>query len=278
MNKRQIIYIALIVILLIVFIVSAIYVINYFTEAQESKDEFNDLAAIMESVQAQTTPSTQPTAPTTDASGETGSAESLPGQETAPTEPVMLPEYAVLYAMNPDIVGWIKIDNTKINYPVMQTPDRPDHYLKRDFEGNYSAWGCIYVREQCDVDKPSDNVTIYGHHMNDGSMFAPLDKFMKEDYWKTNNLITFDTLYEHRTYQIFSVFKTTASVGKGFSYHLMVDAETEAEFNEFIATCKDLALYDTGITPVYGDKVICLSTCEYSQTNGRLVVVAVLVE
>lgn len=278
MNKRQIIYIALIVILLIVFVVSAIYVANYFLEAKQHQSEFNDLAAIMESVQAQTTPGTPSTTLNPGTATDPVEGETLPGQETEAAEPVMLPEFAALYAMNPDIVGWIKIEGTKVNYPVMQTPDQADYYLKRNFDKNYSAWGCIYVREQCDVNEPSDNVTIYGHHMNDGSMFAALDRYMQQSNWEKNSYITFDTLYEHRTYQIFAVFKTTATVGKGFSYHLLVDAETEDEFNEFIATCKELALYDTGITPVYGDKIICLSTCEYSQTNGRLVVAAVLVD
>lgn len=278
MNKRQIIYIALIVILLIVFVVSAIYVANYFLEAKQHQSEFNDLAAIMESVQAQTTPGTPSTTLNPGTATDPVEGETLPGQETEAAEPVMLPEFAALYAMNPDIVGWIKIEGTKVNYPVMQTPDQADYYLKRNFDKNYSAWGCIYVREQCDVNEPSDNVTIYGHHMNDGSMFAALDRYMQQSNWEKNSYIAFDTLYEHRTYQIFAVFKTTATVGKGFSYHLLVDAETEDEFNEFIATCKELALYDTGITPVYGDKIICLSTCEYSQTNGRLVVAAVLVD
>lgn len=278
MNKRQIIYIVLIVVLLIVFIASAIYVASYFLNSQEQQEQFDSLANMVADIQSQTSTPTEATDPAASdpTEGSTDSSEST--EPTEETEPVMLAEYAALYEMNPDIVGWIKIEDTKINYPVMQTPDHADYYLKRNFDKVSSEWGCIYAREQCDVNKPSDNVTIYGHHMNDGSMFAALDKYMKASYWETNNLITFDTLYEHRTYQIFAVFKTTATVGKGFSYHLMVDAETEEEFNEFIATCKELALYDTGITPVYGDKIICLSTCEYSQTNGRLVVVAVRIE
>ena len=139
----------------------------------------------------------------------------------------MLPEYAALYERNPDIVGWMKIEGTVINYPVMQTPDSPDYYLKKNFNKETSSRGCLYVREQCDVNMPSDNITIYGHNMRDGSMFHPLNNFISESYWQKNNLITFDTLYEHRTYKIFAVFKTTASVGKGFSYHLFVDAASD---------------------------------------------------
>ena len=157
----------------------------------------------------------------------------------------------------------------------MQTPAEKDYYLYRNFDKVHSDRGCIYVPEFCDVFTPSDNVTIYGHNMRDGSMFASLSKYERKSFWQDNSLIAFDTLYGHHTYQIFSVFRTTASVGQGFDYHNFANAADESQFNEFIANCKALSLYDTGITPVYGDKIICLSTCEYSQVNGRFVVAAV---
>jgi sortase B len=185
-----------------------------------------------------------------------------------------LPEYADLYLMNSDIVGWIRIEDTNVNYPVMQTPYSPDYYLKRDFNKESNNNGCIYVREQCDVFAPSDNLTIYGHNMRSGAMFANLFKFKDKSFWETHKTFTFDTLLEHHTYEIIAVFKTTASVGRGFAYHHFVNAKDEADFDQFIATCKKLAFYDTGVSAVYGDKLITLSTCEYSQTNGRLVVVA----
>ena len=105
-------------------------------------------------------------------------------------------------------------------------------------------------------------------------MFAALNAYVDKETWEENSLIFFDTLYDFHVYKIFAVFQTTASIGEGFSYHQMVDAESEEDFNEFIKTCKQLAYYDTGITPKYGDKTICLSTCEYSEENGRLVVAA----
>lgn len=276
MNKQKIIYIVLLVVLLIVFAVSAVYVVSYFLEGQKQQEQFDELANIVDSIRTETNDSTQPTTPGANSgTTEPTEVETTPDGETVPTEPTMLPEYAALYELNSDIVGWIKIDGTVINYPVMQTPDSIDFYLKRNFNKENSERGCIYVREQCDVNEPSDNLTIYGHNMNDGSMFHSLKSYQTKSYWESNNIIVFDTLYERHTYQIFAVFKTTASVNQGFTYHLFVDAEDEADFNDFIATCKELSFYDTGITPVYGDKIICLSTCEYTQHNGRLVVAAV---
>ena len=187
----------------------------------------------------------------------------------------MLAEYGEIYKLNDHTVGWIRIDGTKLDYPVMQTPEEPNFYLYRDFEKNQSARGSVYAREECDINEPSDNITLYGHNMRDGSMFAVLNDYTSRETWENNPLIFFDTLYEYHVYKIFAVFKTEASIDKGFKYHNMIKASGKEDFDNFIATAKNLSFYDTGITPQYGDKVICLSTCEYTLENGRLVVAAV---
>lgn len=176
--------------------------------------------------------------------------------------------------MNTDLVGWIQIPDTNINYPVMQSTVVKNYYLYVNFKNEYSNHGSIYVREECDVTKPSDNVTIYGHHTSVGTMFGNLDKFVDKNFWEEHKTFTFDTLTEYHTYEIIAVFRTSANIGEGFAYHHFVDAANEAEFDEFVATCKSLAYYDTGLTAEYGDKLICLSTCEYTLNNGRLVVLA----
>jgi len=192
--------------------------------------------------------------------------------ETEPPGP--LPEYIEVSALNPDMVGWIQLEGTKLDYPVMQTPNDPEYYLHKDFYGNYSSHGCIFAEEFCNIDLPSDNITIYGHNMKDGSMFGILRNYRSKSYWENHRYIYFDTLYERHTYEIFAVFTTTATKGKGFAYHQFVDADNQEEYHKFITECQSAALYDTGITPHYGDKLITLSTCEYTQKNGRLVVVA----
>ena len=121
---------------------------------------------------------------------------------------------------------------------------------------------------------PSDNLTIYGHRMRDRSMFAQLDLYMDKSFWEENPYIYFDTLKEMHTYKIIAVFTTSGTAGQGFAYHQFVDAKTEEDFDSFVNSVKRLSLYDTGLTAQYGDKLISLSTCEYSINNGRLVVVA----
>ena len=259
-----------------VFIFSSAYLINYWVDSRQASSDYNDLASRLESLRAtvptQTEPADPSPRPTRPSTSETMATE------PQPTGPQILPEYEPFYELNNDMVGWITIKDTKINYPVMQTPDDPDYYLKRSFYKMESDWGSIYAREVCDINKPSDNITLYGHHMKDASMFAQLTKFQYKDFWQSHQTFTFDTLYERHTYKIWAVFKASADYGDDyFGYHRFVDAATEEEFAEFVKNVKDLDFYDTGITPVYGDKLLTLSTCEYSLDNGRFVVCAVRV-
>lgn len=263
MNIRKLLYWLTVALLVAMMLVSGTMVARYLIDSRQQKQIYDDLAAQVARSRTEVTQETAPDIPSL--------SESVPA---VPTEPTILPEYAGLYGENPDLVGWLTIDGTPIHYPVMQSPDRPDYYLHRNFKRERNSHGCLYVRESCDVFTPSDNLTIYGHHMRDGSMFASLESYRKKEFCEEFPAIRFDTIYEHHTYTIFAVFTTTASVGEGFAYHLFEDAADEAEFDDFVSTCKSLSLYDTGITPQYGDKLICLSTCEYSRTNGRLVVAA----
>ena len=261
---KKTLFIVTVLLLVAAFGISAFMVGNYLLDGKKQADRMDDLSQIVSNAQTETEAATQ-------------APETVP--ETTKPRPTtaggMLPGYKDIYEQNNDTVGWIKMEGTKINYPVLQTPNDPNYYLYRDFDKKDSKRGSIYAWGDADINKPSDNITIFGHHMADGSMFAALNAYTSKDAWEQNNLIFFDTLTEYHTYKIFAVFKTSANIGQGFSYHKFVDAANEQEFNEFVSTCKKLAFYETGVTPVYGDKLICLSTCEYTLDNGRLVVAAV---
>lgn len=200
------------------------------------------------------------------------SAENETAQPVQPQEPTMLARYEALYRENDDLVGWIKIDGTNINYPVVQSKDTPNFYLKHDFEKNYTDYGCPYAQQNCDVQAPSDNVVLYGHNMKDGTMFCDLTNYKSESFWAEHRTIQFDTLTQKNEYTVIAAFKGEAD--ELFAYNAFVDAATPEEFDAYVAAVKELALYDTGISAAYGDKLITLSTCEYSFENGRMVVVA----
>lgn len=242
------------------------------------------------SAETQEQPTEQITQPSTEASevpSETPTETVAPSTEaTQTTEPIptgidestILEKLRPWYQQNKDLVGWIQIPGTVVDEPVMQTPHFKDYYLDKGLDHQYLKAGTLYIREQCDVFAPSDNLTIYGHNMADNSRFGILDYYKKKSYWKEHQYIQFDTLFEEHTYQVFAVFKTSANLGQGYPYHRFENAQTKEEFDEFVKTVKDLAFFDTGITPQYGDKLITLSTCEYTLDNGRLVVVAVRVK
>lgn len=199
------------------------------------------------------------------------------GPEPVQEEMTAFDKYANVYAQNSDLVGWVSIPGTRIDYPVMQTKDNPDFYLKHAFDKSYSSYGVPYVQENCDIGI-SDNLVLYGHHMNNGSMFSDLCKYKSEDFYQEHKIIHFDTLESFGEYEVIAAFKTVAYSQEEFKYYHFVRAESAKQFDEYIAECKELALYDTGVTAEYGDKLITLSTCEYSRTNGRMVVLAKLLE
>lgn len=256
--------ITLIVILALVFAGSLAYLLIYFHASNENTTLYNDLSQIVEEVRQD--PTLEP------------DATVLITQPDSEEEVGILSEYAPIYEKNPDLVGWIEIDGTAIDYPVLQRKSEPNYYLKRNFEGASSDHGAIYVSESCDVSAPSDNIVIYGHNMKDGSMFAGLHSYKDKTFYESHPFVQFDTLNKRQTYQIVSVFLISSTQDNPFKYHLFVDAADEQAFQDFIAGCRKNQLYSTGVEAQYGDKLITLSTCEYSNLNGRLVVVAKLVE
>lgn len=177
-----------------------------------------------------------------------------------------------LYEENKDIVGWLKIDNTTINYPIMQNINDPNYYLHRDFYKNYSSYGTPYMAKQCNLN--SDNIVIYGHHMKNNKMFGELEKYKSKDFYNNHKIITFTTLEKEYSYEIFAVFKTTVYTKNTFRYYENINFENKKMYNAFINICKDKSLYQTGIKIKDKEKLITLSTCEYSNKNSRLVIVA----
>ena len=185
-------------------------------------------------------------------------------------------KYAELYAQNSDFIGWRRIDGTGIDYPIMQSKDDPDFYLKHNFSKEYSRFGIPYMQENCGLS--SDNIIIYGHNIKSKSMFNELTEYKNKAFYTAHKYITFDTLDEQRTYEVIATFKTVAYSDSGFQYYDFVNANTAEEFDDYVAKSRALSFYDTGVAAEYGDKLLTLSTCEYSQKNGRLAVVAKLIE
>ena len=176
--------------------------------------------------------------------------------------------------INSDIVGWIKIEGTNINYPIMQNGD---YYLHKDIYKNYSSHGTPYLAFYCDV-KKSDNLIIYGHHMQDNTMFSQLEKYKNYNFFLNHKYIKFYTIEDGRTientYEVMIAFKTIAYSDAGFRYYSYTDFQNYEDYEGIVENCRNLEFYYTGVVGTHQDKYITLSTCEYSQKNGRMVVVA----
>ena len=268
-NKTQVFFLIGAVLFTALFLFSGIMAMRQYKDTKQSAEAFNAVADLVKPAPTPVLTSVE------DATSEDGT-DTPASYEPAP-KLTAYDKYAAVYEQNSDFIGWISIEDTKINYPVMQTPGNRDFYLKHAFDKSYSEYGVPYMQENCKLGL-SDNCVIYGHHMQDGFMFADLCKFESEDFYKEHKTIHFDTLAGYGEYEIVCVFKTAAYAADGFKYYHFVDAADAAEFNSFLSTCQSLALYDTGVSAEYGDKLITLSTCEYSRSNGRMVIVAKLVQ
>ncbi|TVY03087.1 class B sortase [Cohnella terricola] len=188
---------------------------------------------------------------------------------------VMLPEFQELYRRNPDLVGWLKVDGTRIDYPIMQNRQDSEYYLDHDFDKKKNKNGLPFLDAHNQING-SDILLIHAHHMKNGAMFADLMKYKQESYYKEHATFQFSTLYEKEEYEIVAVIlsKVYRKTDDVFKYYQIEGVSTSDEFDLYTQNIQKLALYDTGVTARYGDKLVVLSTCEYSTTDGRLAVVA----
>ena len=218
---------------------------------------------ISTSAPAETTVPTQVTVPPT-------TAATVP-----PTEPrEVLPRLQEQYEKNPDLAGWLTIPGTRIDDPVMYSPDEPERYLHANFEVSYSFAGLPFIDAACDPE--SGNRIIYAHNMLDGSMFRTLLKYQQKDFWQRNPVISFNTLYEEQEYEVVAAFydKVYKKSDTNFKFYQFYDTSDQSSFDEAMAYYREHALYDTGVTAQCGDLFLTLVTCAYQTENGRFVVVA----
>ena len=181
--------------------------------------------------------------------------------------------YEKLQQENPDFIGWIRIPGTRIDYPVVQSKDRPDYYLHRDFYGKESSFGTPYLAEDCTPGDPDRGLLLYGHHMKNGAMFAGLSGYTDQAFWEEHREIRFDTLEESGDYEVAAVVKLSAS-DVDLPWQQLVFPRTAEERQQAWQAFEKKRFYDTGIDLKEGDQILCLVTCEYTMEDGRLMVVA----
>ncbi len=197
-----------------------------------------------------------------------------------PANLTILPEYASLHEQYPEMVGWISIADTDINYPVVQRENDDEYYLDHAIDGTENANGTIFVDSRCDIVNPTTNTIIYGHNMKNGAMFGTIKKYLSADYLATHRMIQFDTIYEHRTYEIVAVglSKVVYQDDEQYRYYDFINANTIDDLNLFINNVYDLSVFEDPINITNTDKLLTLSTCNSYTEDGRLFIVAKQVE
>ena len=219
-------------------------------------------------------PSTEPSSTST----EPEPSETEQPTEELPKEWVMLKHMADLYSQNKDTAGWLKIGDTKVDYPVMYTPDDEWKYLRLGFDEKYLLSGLPFIEEECkmDPDEESKSLIIYAHNMGNGTAFGEIDGYKDQKFWEEHPYISFSTLYEERTYEVVAAFydRVYYNYEDVFKFYQFIDPETPEDYAEANAEYKAKAEYDTGVEIKDGDRLITLVTCSYHTTDGRFVVVA----
>lgn len=249
-RKSDMVYNIAMVVCLVVFLASGGMLVKRYFEDRQAENEFAELQSMID-----------PNA----ATGEGAESNSA--------------KFAALRDQNSDFIGWISIEGTNLNFPVMYAPNNKDFYLRHDFSKEYSVYGVPYLDEKTTLgaNDQSENLIVYGHNMKTGTIFGCLTGYKKADYYTEHPLIQFDTVYGDGTYEVFAAFSIDVAQDTSFVYNQYVDMDEET-YNTYVDEVISRSDVDSGIRPEYGEQLLTLSTCEYSSDNGRYVVVARRVE
>ncbi len=237
----------LISILIIVIVISISYIIKYFFDMNHVNKDSNILSSI-----------------------------EVNSDDITDTTTKRMLQVRELQKENSDIVGWLEIEGTSINYPVLQGKDN-SYYMTHDYKKEESSSGALFLDKDYNWSIPSSNLLIYGHNLNNGLMFEELLEYENEDFYNEHPNIRFTTENEDAEYEIISAFKSRVyykSETNVFRYYFFINAQNEEEYNQFVDNAKKASLYDTGKTAQYGDQLMTLSTCSYHTEDGRFAVVA----
>lgn len=272
----------------IVFCICAYLVFDYFYQNYQNRKMYDDLYLGLNQYVAQENTSSDDPAVTTAPQLEDGYVQAPVTQtETVDGETrtvyINSPEADYWISKNPDYVGYIYIDGTNVNYPIVQrtTEEYKEFYLKHNFLGQEAKAGAIFLDYRCVMggENQSTNMVIYGHNMQDESMFGQLKKYRdNEDYYRKHPIIQVSSRYETSLYKIFSVFLEDVSVtnSEQFQYYNQIGFNSEEEFYAYANGCKQRSIISNDVDVKYGDKLVTLSTCSSvfgSNGDGRLVIV-----
>ncbi len=258
MNKKKIVLVFLMILFVLMFCVSVVLIVKEQVERQTDQDNFDKLNQLIQTdIDTETENNVHIVQEGEDATGVT--IEPMEHERNL----------SLLIQENSECIGWIYIENTRINYPIMHTPAEPEKYLRRNFYGEYSVSGVPFMDGANSM--VDQHIIMYGHNMRNDTMFADLIEYTDPEFYKEHSEVEFETIEGVRTYRIFAV----ALIQATDNWYFDSWSEDEESFNDKISYIQGCSLYDTGVRPKYGGQVLTLSTCYGNDDDARLVVVAI---
>lgn len=278
-NKEKISDILLVIALVCLLTLRLLLLWNQIQD-RHSRDTVEELRE-QASVPAEEFPSPSPATPSPAITPAPSPSPTLtPAPTPVPTPEAVVNPYREAFLANEDMSAWIQIPGTNIDYPVMWTPEDEEYYLYRDFDGSDNKNGCLILDTDSCLDPLTTNLIIHGHNMKSGAMFGRLTDYQEEAFWQEHKEIILYTEECQRNYEVIAVFRSQVfrKSEDVFKFYQFFQADTQEEFDNFYNNIKEMSLYDTGVTAMFGDHFITLSTCVYHVENGRFVVVAKEIE
>ena len=271
-DDKDFVYTILYIIFMTIIIISALYIFKFYKMSNEATEESKLLNEIdLETQEKANNSSNDIETKNNEADGNT--SKNIENNNIVTTERML--KVKKLQKENDDIVGWLEIEDTNINYPVLQGDDN-EFYLNRNYKKEKSEKGSIFLDAKYNWNIPSNNLLIYGHNIINGLMFQDLLKYESQDFYKKHPNIRFTTEKDDKEYEIISVFKSRVyykAEKNVFRYYDFINAKKEEDYMEFVKNAKKASIYDTETTAKYGDELITLVTCSYHIEDGRFVVI-----
>lgn len=271
-DDKDFVYTILYIIFMTIIIISALYIFKFYKMSNEATEESQLLNEIdLETQEKANNSSNDIETKNNEADGNT--SKNIENNNIETTERML--KVKKLQKENDDIVGWLEIEDTNINYPVLQGDDN-EFYLNRNYKKEKSEKGSIFLDAKYNWNIPSNNLLIYGHNIIDGLMFQDLLKYESQDFYKKHPNIRFTTEKDDKEYEIISVFKSRVyykAEKNVFRYYDFINAKKEEDYMEFVKNAKKASIYDIEATAKYGDELITLVTCSYHIEDGRFVVI-----
>lgn len=268
-SRRQIIYKTISLLAGCVFVVCAVLLLNDLVIQPAIADSKQQ--AVMKIYYGDSEP------PASSAAAASSSPSAAPAALPERDANRQLIRFLDLQKVNSDIVGWIKVPNTNIDLPVLQANSKsPEYYLDHDYNKSSSKFGSIFADATSPVaDSKTKSIILYGHTLNSGRMFTQLNKYKNYDFYKSNPVITFDTIDGPAQWKIISVILTNTLPDQGVPFDYMkTKFKTSSDYLNFVYQLRIRSLFNTGISFNADDTIVLLSTCSYEFTDFREVVVA----